>query len=90
MLDDARWRADDHALPPEWSLLLYTDGLIEGRTGPGPQRLGDAGLVEMVRSELARESANGLVATLVERAEDLNGGPLLDDVAAVLVQRHGG
>jgi serine phosphatase RsbU (regulator of sigma subunit) len=89
VLDDARWGADDHALPPEWSLLLYTDGLIEGRTGPGPQRLGDAGLVDMVRSELARESANGLVATLVERAEDLNGGPLLDDVAAVLVQRHG-
>jgi serine phosphatase RsbU (regulator of sigma subunit) len=90
VLDDARWGTDDHALPPEWSLLLYTDGLIEGRTGPGPRRLGDAGLVEIVRDELARDAPNGLVAGLVERAEDLNGGPLLDDVAAVLVQRHPG
>jgi serine phosphatase RsbU (regulator of sigma subunit) len=90
VLDDARWDADDHALPPEWSLLLYTDGLIEGRTGAGPRRLGDAGLVEMVRDELAGGAANGLVAALVERAEELNGGPLLDDVAAVLVQRHAG
>jgi hypothetical protein len=29
-----------------------------------------------------------LVAALVQRAEDLNGGPLLDDVAAFLVQRR--
>ncbi len=90
VLDDVRWSAAGHALPEEWSLLLYTDGLIEGRTGPGPQRLGDDGLVEMVRGELRRDGADRLAATLVERAEELNGGPLLDDVAAVLVQRHAG
>jgi serine phosphatase RsbU (regulator of sigma subunit) len=90
VLPDARWSADDHPLPAEWSLLLYTDGLIEGRTGPGPQRLGDDGLVEMVRGELARDGADGLLKRLVERAEELNGGPLLDDVAAILVQRHPG
>jgi hypothetical protein len=44
----------------------------------------------MVESELAAGAANGLVASLVERAEELNGGPLLDDVAAVLVQRRPG
>ena len=88
VLDDVRWSAAGHALPEEWSLLLYTDGLIEGRTGPGPQRLGDDGLVEMVRGELRRDGADRLAATLVERAEELNGGPMLDDVAAVLVQRR--
>ena len=90
VLDEARWATDAYALPADWSLLLYTDGLIEGRTGPGPRRLGDAGLVEMLRAELARGRADGLLAALVERAEELNGGPLLDDVAAVLVQRRRG
>jgi serine phosphatase RsbU (regulator of sigma subunit) len=90
VLEDARWSAEDHALPAEWSLLLYTDGLIEGRTGPGPQRLGDTGLVDVVGEELARAGAEGLVTRLVERAEELNGGPLLDDVAAIMVQRHPG
>ena len=36
----------------DWSLLLYTDGLIEGRTGVGTARLGGEGLEAMVRGEL--------------------------------------
>jgi serine phosphatase RsbU (regulator of sigma subunit) len=90
VLDDARWSARRHELPEQWSLLLYTDGLIEGRTGAGAARLGDDGLVTMVREELGngRDGETGLVAALVERAEELNGGPLLDDVAALLVQRR--
>jgi serine phosphatase RsbU (regulator of sigma subunit) len=89
VLDEARWEARTHPLPERWALLLYTDGLIEGRIGQGPARLGEHGLVEMVRSELAR-GEQGLVAALVERAEELNGGPLLDDVAALLVQWRAG
>jgi hypothetical protein len=44
----------------------------------------------MVRGEMeqGRDGDTGLVAALVERAEELNGGPLLDDVAAFLVQRR--
>ena len=42
----------------------------------------------MVRGELDAAGETGLVATLVERAEELNGGPMLDDVAAFLVQRR--
>jgi serine phosphatase RsbU (regulator of sigma subunit) len=87
VVDDMRWRVDEHALPERWSLLLYTDGLIEGRTGPGSERLGADGLVEMVRGELGN-AGPGLVPALVERAEELNGGPMLDDVAAFLVQRQ--
>jgi serine phosphatase RsbU (regulator of sigma subunit) len=87
--DDVAWPAEEHALPERWSLLLYTDGLIEGRTGAGTARLGSEGLVAMVRGELETAGAEaGLVASLVERAEELNGGPMLDDVAAFLVQRR--
>ena len=50
---DARWPPREHELPEQWSLLLYTDGLIEGRTGVGAARLGGEGLVAMVRGELA-------------------------------------
>ena len=86
----ATWRAREHPLPERWSLLLFTDGLIEGRTGVGPDRLGDEGLTAMVRGALETrgEDPAALVAALVERAEDLNGGPLLDDVAAFVVQRR--
>jgi len=84
VVDDARWTAYEHTLPEQWSLLLYTDGLIEGRTGVGNARLGAEGLTAMLRG-LDTDSP-GLVATLVERAEELNGGPLLDDVAAFVVR----
>ena len=44
----------------------------------------------MVRGELdaPARTRRGCVASLVERAEELNGGPMLDDVAAFLVQRR--
>jgi serine phosphatase RsbU (regulator of sigma subunit) len=84
VVDDMRWTAYEHELPERWSLLLYTDGLIEGRTGVGNARLGGEGLTAMVRG--LDTDAPGLVATLVERAEELNGGPLLDDVAAFVVR----
>ena len=84
VVDDARWTAYEHTLPEQWSLLLYTDGLIEGRTGVGNARLGGEGLAAMLRG--LDTNSPGLVATLVERAEELNGGPLLDDVAAFVVR----
>lgn len=87
VVDEFRWTAHEHALPERWQLLLYTDGLIEGRTGVGSARLGGEGLAAMVRGELDTGTP-GLVASLVEHAEELNGGPLLDDVAAFLVRKQ--
>jgi len=87
VVNDASWTPVAHALPHRWSLLLYTDGLIEGRTGVGADRLGGEGLEAMVGG-LRDEPASGLLTSLVERAEELNGGPMLDDVAAFLVQRR--
>nr|WP_091458577.1 fused response regulator/phosphatase [Micromonospora inyonensis] len=75
----------------DWSLLMYTDGLIEGRVGDGEERLDVPGL-----SALVGDPANQLVPLpelpgwLVGRAEEINGGPLADDVAMLLVSRGGG
>ena len=72
VIDDARWRARRVALPASWALLLYTDGLIEGRVGAGAARLGEAGLVEMARRGARAGTAAApaaLIDSLVEQAE---------------------
>ena len=88
VVDDVSWPATDVVLPDPWGLLLYTDGLIDARAGGGRGRLGDEGLAAMVQAELRASEGEEpeLVHAIVERAEALNGGPLLDDVAAFLIQ----
>jgi serine phosphatase RsbU (regulator of sigma subunit) len=90
ILDDPEWPAYALELPGAWSLLLYTDGVTDGRIGTGSARLGEDGLAEVVAA--AQAGAEGrpgeLVRLVVERAEDLNGGPLADDVALVLMARR--
>jgi serine phosphatase RsbU (regulator of sigma subunit) len=75
------------ALPPdEWAILVYTDGLIEGRVCDG--RLGVRGLCELV-SEHRRSGAPlaELPDWLIGQAEERNGGPLADDVAMLLLTK---
>ena len=86
-----RWPATRVALPAAWALLLYTDGVIEGRRGAGAARLGEHGLVEIVAEARAASPGDpdAVVRRVVERAEQLNDGPLLDDVALVLVAAGG-
>jgi serine phosphatase RsbU (regulator of sigma subunit) len=90
ILDDAAWPAFALGLPAVWSLLLYTDGVTDGRVGAGSARLGDGGLAEVVAAAQAgaEDRPGELVRLVVERAEDLNGGPLADDVALVLMARR--
>jgi serine phosphatase RsbU (regulator of sigma subunit) len=75
-------------LGAEWSLMLYTDGLIEGRIGEGRERLGQDGMVEMVRRQLS-EGLRGeaLLRAAVNEVRNLNGGELADDVAVLLLDR---
>jgi serine phosphatase RsbU (regulator of sigma subunit) len=91
VIADATWPARELTLPPGFGLMLYTDGLVEGRVGAGPARLGESGLVEMAGSALREHGGRpaALVRSLVERAEALNGGALLDDVAVLLVSEVG-
>src|SRR5690606_38201128 len=45
LLPGAEWPTTEIDLGESWALMLYTDGLIEGRVGEGPERLGTGGLV---------------------------------------------
>nr|WP_239313343.1 SpoIIE family protein phosphatase [Plantactinospora mayteni] len=75
----------------DWSLLMYTDGLIEGRIGDGDERLDVSGLSRLVADpDTRRVGLPELPGWLVERAEEYNGGPLADDVAMLLVSRGEG
>ena len=75
----------------DWSLLMYTDGLVEGRIGAGDERLDVSGLSDLVADQRARAvPLPDLPGWLVGRAEETNGGPLADDVAMLLVSRGGG
>jgi serine phosphatase RsbU (regulator of sigma subunit) len=72
------------ALPAaDWAVLIYTDGLIEGRAGDG--RLGVDGLCQLVAGYPADAPVSGIPDWLISEAEARNGEPLADDVAMLLL-----
>ncbi|GAA3051181.1 fused response regulator/phosphatase [Streptomyces olivoverticillatus] len=56
LLPGARWPLHQVELGDVWSLMMYTDGLIEGRVGAGTRRLGQEGMIELI----ARQVKEGL------------------------------
>ena len=82
------WPLNELELPAGHGLLLLTDGLFEGHSGVGNERLGEDGLLELARSRAALPGS-AFVDALIEAAEEkaaLHGG-LSDDVAVVRVER---
>ena len=88
------WPGTQVPLDGSWSVLLYTDGLIEGRIGKGSERLGSEGLMELIRGTLrSAPEGNGEAGTgnapgdgrlldrVIERVRELNGRDLDDDLA---------
>jgi serine phosphatase RsbU (regulator of sigma subunit) len=90
------WPGTRVSLDGGWSVLLYTDGLIEGRIGQGSERLGSEGLMDLIRAALrdappaAGNGASGaagpradsaLLDHVIERVRELNGRDLDDDLA---------
>jgi serine phosphatase RsbU (regulator of sigma subunit) len=85
------WPSTEVVLGDSWTLLIYTDGLIEGRVGTGPERLGSDGLTEIIEKHLHATRPEGkwerrprderLLDRLVEQVRELNGGDLDDDMA---------
>ena len=85
------WPSTEVLLGDSWTLLIYTDGLIEGRVGMGPERLGSDGLTEIVEKHLHATRPEGtwarrprdqrLLDRLVGQVRELNGGDLDDDMA---------
>ncbi|MFD5467872.1 SpoIIE family protein phosphatase [Kitasatospora sp. NPDC127059] len=85
----ATWPAQELELQPGWRLLLYTDGLIEGRVGAGSRRLGQDGLADLIADHQAAGLTRGrLVDSAIAEVEELNGGALTDDVAVLLLERN--
>jgi serine phosphatase RsbU (regulator of sigma subunit) len=79
------WPEVPVALSTAWRLVLFTDGLIEGRVGDGPERLGARRLVDLVAEGDPAELGGALIDRLIGTAERLNGGDLADDVALLVV-----
>ncbi|WP_410596120.1 PP2C family protein-serine/threonine phosphatase [Amycolatopsis sp. lyj-23] len=81
-------RQTELTLPPGWSLLLYTDGIFEGRTEHG-DRLGHDRMAMLAAEELQRLVKPGAALdALIDRVQALNAGPLDDDIALVLLTRQ--
>ncbi|MFG2600413.1 PP2C family protein-serine/threonine phosphatase [Streptomyces sp. NPDC048462] len=88
LLPRARWPRRQVELGGSWSLMMYTDGLIEGRIGTGTQRLGQDGMVAMINRQLAEGlTGEALLEAAVTQVRELNGGELTDDVAVLLLDR---
>ncbi|WP_320780740.1 PP2C family protein-serine/threonine phosphatase [Streptomyces sp. CRN 30] len=88
LLPDARWPRTQITLGDAWSLMLYTDGLIEGHVGDSGERLGQDGMVDLIRRLLAQGlHGEDLLRAAVNEARHLNGGELTDDVAVLLLDR---
>jgi serine phosphatase RsbU (regulator of sigma subunit) len=87
-LHTGEWPADQIALPPGAGLVLLTDGLFEGHSGQGNERLGEDGLLELARSVAALPGA-AFVDALIDGAEEMaqTHGGLTDDIAVVRVER---
>jgi serine phosphatase RsbU (regulator of sigma subunit) len=89
LIPGAEWPMTSIELAGSWGLMLYTDGLIEGRVGKGSERLDTEGLVGLTQQAWARgETGSDLIDTLVAEVEDLNGGVLTDDLAVLLLTRE--
>jgi serine phosphatase RsbU (regulator of sigma subunit) len=84
LVPSPRWQQTEVPLPAGAGVLLYTDGLFEGRTGPHGERLGEDGLLALA-GELAALPAAAFADALLERTELAASpyGGLADDVALV-------
>src|ERR1700730_16205531 len=81
------WPGTQVGLDGSWSVLLYTDGLIEGRIGKGSERLGSEGLMDLITEALKSPDRPGeeLLDQVIDRVRELNGGDLDDDLAVLAV-----
>ena len=84
VVDRWSWPAQQLDLGGRFPLLLFTDGLIEGRDGAG--RLGEDGLLDVVHAEHHAGPPERLIDRLIRRAELAHGDALPDDVAVLVVE----
>jgi PAS domain S-box-containing protein len=84
------WPAGELEVGGPWTLLCYTDGLVEGRSTPGSaERFGIEALVEATAGLLGEAAGlEEVLDRLLDAVQEANGGDLSDDVA-ILCLSHG-
>jgi serine phosphatase RsbU (regulator of sigma subunit) len=87
VFDDSKWPANRVELGLDWTLVLFTDGIIEGRAGVGQgERFKTTGLARLARQAFSEtRDLESLADQLIQGAEQANGAPLRDDVALLLL-----
>ena len=90
-LASGEWEYHQVEWPEGTGLVLLTDGLFEGHSGRGNERLGEEGLLELARS-LATLPGPAFVDALINEAAQRASahGGLTDDIAVVRVERSTG
>jgi serine phosphatase RsbU (regulator of sigma subunit) len=92
--ESTEWPVSDVQLGEHWTVLMYTDGLIEGKVGAGPERLGSEGLIKVIEKARAqapagpttdRQDTERVVDSVISQARELNGGALDDDLAVLAI-----
>ena len=81
-----RWELHEVELGERWSLLLYSDGIYEGRVVSRGTRLGIEGLLDLLASDAPNAIWDSIPNRLLDQIEALNDGPLEDDVALLAVR----
>jgi serine phosphatase RsbU (regulator of sigma subunit) len=85
VFEDSKWPTNQVELGPEWTLVIFTDGIIEGRDGKG-DRFEAAGLARLALQSMERsDNLEELADELILATEEANGEPLRDDVALLLL-----
>jgi serine phosphatase RsbU (regulator of sigma subunit) len=79
---DIEWSPFEIDLGDDWTLLFYTDGLIEATIGVNGDLLGTDGLIRLIR-----EQGGVDLDQIIARVKELHEEELTDDVAAVAVSR---
>ena len=93
ILDDGVvWEAGQLEAGEDWTLLCYTDGLVEGRSAPGSRdRFGIEALVAAAAGLLGGGSGlDNALDRLMELVHEANGGDLSDDLAILCLTKDPG
>jgi serine phosphatase RsbU (regulator of sigma subunit) len=80
------WELHQVELGDRWSLLLYSDGIYEGKVVTRGTRLGIEGLLELLAADSPNAIWDSIPNRLLDQVEALNDGPLEDDVALLAVR----
>ncbi|HEX3796738.1 MAG TPA: fused response regulator/phosphatase [Acidimicrobiales bacterium] len=86
VFDDPKWPMNAVELGESWTMVVFTDGIVEGRAGPGHDRFETTGLARLtLQSTSETTDLETLADLLITGAEAANGEPLCDDVALLLL-----